>query len=229
MSASLPSFRPLLIGLTKTDPSPQVRHRAHLVLALLANSSVAAAARATGVSEKSLRHWRDRFLAEGRSGLVDRPRGGRPSRFTPAADQLLDEALAQSPMDTGYPVATWGLVDLADLLQRRCGVAIGTEALSRHLKRRGYVYRRPRHDLKHRQDADAIASAQHTLQKLQKRGLIALDTGCSTLTNAPSTPIPTWQRYGNAEAIPPAFAPPAPISGSPSSGRSTIDRARSVR
>jgi transposase len=170
MPASLTSSRSHLHHLTRTDPCPQVRHRAHLLLAVLAHGSLAAAARATGVSAAAIGRWRDRFLANGRDGLVDRPRVGRSSRITPAADQLLDAALAASPMDYGYPVATWGLVDLADLLRQRLGIVIGTEALSRHLKRRGYVYARPRHDLHHRQDADAVESAKHTLRTLEKRG-----------------------------------------------------------
>ncbi len=116
-------------------------------------------------------------------------------------------------MEYGYPVATWGLVDLADLLRRRCGVGIGTEALSRHLKRRGYVYRRPRHDLKHRQDAESVESAKHTLRTLQKRGLIALETASSTWMNARSTPIPSWQKCGNDGAVPDASPPLGPTSG----------------
>jgi len=224
MAASLPASRSALIHLTKTDPCPQVRHRAHLLLALIGAASLAAAARATGVSDQALRRWRDRFLAEGRAGLVDRSRAGRPARITPAADHLLDDALADSPMDYGYPVATWGLVDLADLLRRRCGVTIGTEALSRHLKRRGYGYARPRHDLKHRPDADAVESAKHTLRTLEKRGLIALDTTSSTWTNAPSILTPNWRRCGNAAAVLDALPPRAPTNASPSSALSSTDR-----
>lgn len=229
MAVALASSRPLLIHLTKTDASSQVRHRAHLLLAVIANPSLAAAARVTGVSDKTLRRWRERFFAEGRAGLADRPRQGRPSRVTPAADHLIAEALDGSPMDYGYPVATWGLVDLADLLRRRCEVTLGTEALSRHLKRRGFVYRRPRHDLKHRQDAHAVASAQHSLRTLQKRGLISLDTASSTWMNAVSTPIPSWQRCGNGAASHGASPPPAPTNGSPSSAPSTTDPDGSTR
>jgi len=116
-------------------------------------------------------------------------------------------------MDYGYPVAIWGLVDLADLLRQRCAVPIGTEALSRHLKRRGYVYRRPRHDLKHRQDAEAVESAKHTLQTLEKRGLIELDTISSTWMKARSTPIPSWRRCGNDAGSHGGSPPPGRTSG----------------
>jgi len=205
-------------------PHPQVRHRAHLLLAVIAGSSLAAAARATGVSAKAIGQWRDRFPAEGRAGLADRPRVGRPPRITPVADQVLDEVLAASPMASGYPVATWGLVDLADLLRRRCDVVIGTAALSRHLKRRGYVYARPRHELKHRQDAESGESAKHTLRTLEKRGRLTLDTASSTWMNAPSTRSPSWRRCGNDAGSPGGSPPPGPTNGSPSSARSTTAR-----
>lgn len=225
MASPLNASQSRLIRLTKTAPCPQVRHRAHLLLAVITQGSLAAAARTTGVSAKGIGRWRDRFLTEGASGLADRPRTGRPSRITLAADTLLDEARDQSPMEHGYPVATWGLVDLADLLRRRCDVRRGTEALARHLKCRGYVYRRPRHDLKHRQDAESVESAKHTLRTLEKRGLIALDTAASTWTNAPSTPIPRWRRCGHGADSPDASPPPGPTGGSRSSAPSTSDRA----
>ncbi len=226
MASPLTSARPRLLRLTKTDPCPQVRHRAHLLLAVLAQGSLAAAARATGVSAAAIGRWRDRFLAAGRAGLRDRARRGRPGRVDAAADQLIDEALATSPMDYGYPVALWGLVDLADLLARQRQIQVGTEALSRHLKKRGYVYRRPRHDLRERQNEDAIASARHTLEKLQKKGLIAPDTACSIWMNAISTPIPSWQRCGNDGDPRTALPPPGATSGPASSARSTTARGR---
>lgn len=176
-----------LSGLTKTDPCPQVRHRAHLLLAVIASASLA------------------------------------------AADHLMVEALEASPMDYGYPVATWSLTDLGDLPRRRRGVALGTATLSRHLKKRGYVYRRPRHDLRHRQDARAVASAKHTLRTLQKRGLINLDTASSPWMNAVSIPIPNWQRCGNDAASRVASPPPEPTNGSPSSAASITNPVRSAR
>jgi transposase len=229
MPTALVAARPDLLRLTRTDPCPQVRHRAHLLLAVLAHGSLAGAARATGTAAKTIARWRDRFLADGRAGLADQPRAGRPRRLTAAADDLLDAALATSPMDYGYPVATWGLVDLTDLLAQHLGIVIGTEALSRHLKARGYVYRRPRHDLTHRQDAEAVESAKHTLRTLEKGGLIVLDTISSTWTNAPSIAIPTWQRPGSGGAVRSASPPPARTNASPSSAPSTTAPAGCAR
>jgi DDE superfamily endonuclease len=60
-------------------------------------------------------------------------------------------------------VTIWTVADLRDLPARRgYDVRVATvyrHFVSRPLARRGDRYRRPRHDLTHRQDADAVASA----------------------------------------------------------------------
>jgi hypothetical protein len=113
---------------------------------------------------------------------------------------VVETALAGSPLDYGYPVTTWTVADLTDLLAQR-GWPVSRATVSRGLHRLGYRYRRPRHDLTHRQDAEAVASAKHVLRELQKRGLLpGLDFGLFTWMNAICTPIPTWQRSGSAGA-----------------------------
>ena len=56
-----------------------VARRAKIVLALGSSGlPVAAVARLFGVSAATVRHWRDRFAANGADGLADRPRSGAP-------------------------------------------------------------------------------------------------------------------------------------------------------
>lgn len=183
--------------LTRTDPDPRVRHRADALLLVATGHRVDAAAHDLGCCPKRLRVWRQRFLAEGRAGLADRPRSGRPALLDAAATAVLEHALTTSPLAHGYPVTTWTVADLTDLLAQR-GWMVSRATVSRALQRLGYRYRRPRHDLTHRQDAAAVASAQHVLRELQKRGrLPELDFGLSTWMNATCIPIPTWQRSGS--------------------------------
>jgi transposase len=143
-----------------------VRHRADALLQLAHGRSVEDAAHAMGCCTKRIRVWRRRFLAEGRTGLADRPRSGRPALLDDGARALLETALAGSPLDYGYPVTTWTVADLADLLTQR-GWPVSRVTVARGLQRLGYRYRRPRHDLTHRQDAEAVASATHVLRELQ--------------------------------------------------------------
>lgn len=117
-----------------------------------------------------------------------------------AATALLERALAGYPLDYGYPVTIWTVADLTDRRDQR-GRRVSRATVSRALQRMGYRDRRPRHDLNHRLDADAVVSAKHVLRELQKRGLLPeLDFGLSQWTNATCTPIPTWQRNGNGAA-----------------------------
>lgn len=193
----LPRQRDHLRHLTRTDPDPRVRHRADGVLLVANGLSLTQAARTLGCSRTSVRTWVTRYCADGRDGLADQGRRGRPPKLDEAARTLLETALMQSPLDHGYPVTTWTVVDLTDLLARH-GYVVCPATVNRTLHAMEYRYRRPRHDLTHRQDAEAVASAKHALAELQKRGLLPnLDSGLSTWMNATSIPTPTWQRFGN--------------------------------
>jgi transposase len=196
----LAPHRSTLVRLTRTDPDPRVRHRADTLMLLADGWSLSAAARIMHTSAGRVRAWRDRFAAEGRSGLADRPRAGRPPKLDDDARRQLDHLLTQSPLEHGYPVTAWTLADLTDWLGRH-GWRVSMATVHRTLHALGYRYRRPRHDLTHRQDAEAVASAKHALAELQKRGrLPGLDSAWSTWMNATSTPNPTWRRSGSAEA-----------------------------
>lgn len=189
--------RATLRHLTRTDPDPRVRHRADAVLLLASGLSVSQVSRAVGASRKSVHRWAERFLAQGREGLVDRPRRGRPRKLDGVACALLEHLLTTSPLDAGYPVTIWTVADLRDALAQH-GYRVSGPTVYRTLERLGYRYRRPRHDLRHHQDAAAVDAARHVLTELQKRGLLPdLDSALSTWMNAPSTRIPTWQRSGN--------------------------------
>lgn len=187
---------------TRTDPDPRVRHRADALLLLAHGRSVEETAHDMGCCTKRMRVWRRRFLTEGRPGLADRPRRGRPPKLDALACAELETALEGSPLDYGYPVTLWTVADLTDLLGQR-GWSVSRATVTRTLQRLGYRYRRPRHDLTHRQDRAAVASAQHVLRELQKRGLLpGLDSGLFTWMHATCIPILTWQKCGNGEVSP---------------------------
>ena len=196
--------RAMLRHLTKTDPDPRVRRRAQALLLVAEGQSQASAARLLQTSAYRVHVWQERFAVEGRAGLVDRPRGGRPHALSDADRAFLEAALEQGPQAYGVPVTIWSIRDLQALLQRERDVAVSVYTLHRAVHDLGFRYRRPRHDLTHRQDAQAVAAAQRVLNWLQKKQLIRAndpllnDSIWSMWTNAKSTPIPTWQRSGGA-------------------------------
>ena len=78
--------------LTRTGPDPRVR-RAHALLLLTQDHSVAAVARLFAMAPHRVRAWRARFLASGRHGLADEPRTGRPPKLDATARAFLEEVL----------------------------------------------------------------------------------------------------------------------------------------
>jgi transposase len=182
---------------TKTDGDPRVRHRADALLLVAEGMPVARAARLLGTSPYRIRVWRGRFLAGGREGLADQPRPGRPPKLDAAARAILAEALERGPEAVGLPVAVWSVRDLHALLARR-GIAACPATVHRTICARGYRYRRPRHDLTHRQDAEAVAAAERVLNWL-KKGAPAAVAGSDWSTSTSAKPAPTlgWRRSGN--------------------------------
>ena len=202
MSSDLHARQGLLRRLTWTGPDPRVRRRAHALLLLVEGHSVAAVARRFGTAPNRVRAWRSRFLASGRHGLADAPRPGCPPKLDAAALAFLREALETGPQAYGLPVAIWSIRDLRDVLAHRLGVRVCTATVHRAVQRLGYRYRRPRHDLTHRQDQEAVAAAEDVLTWLRKK-VVTPPANCvwSTSTSAKSTVIPTWQRCGNDEDV----------------------------
>ncbi len=190
--------------LTKTDTDARVRRRAQALLVVVDGSSLAGAARLFHTSAYRIRVWQTRFAEEGRAGLLDRPRGGRPSKLSADDLAFLEQALDQGPQAFDLPMTIWSVRDLQALLQRERGVAVSVYRVHRAIHDLGFCYRRPRHDLTHRQDAQAVAAARRVLDWLQKKRLLQAtdpllnDFIWSMWTNAKSIPIPTWQRSGGA-------------------------------
>jgi transposase len=187
--------------LTKTDPDPRVRRRAHGVLLVEQGQSLAQVARFFGTAPHRVRAWQERFLTAGRAGLADQARGGRPPKLNEAALAFVHEALDRGPQAYGFPVTTWTLCDLQTLLLRERQVQVSVATLYRVVHTLGYRYRRPRHDLTHRQNAEAVAGAKRLLEWLQKKQLLSPDDSIwsiswSISTNVKSMPIRTWRKSG---------------------------------
>jgi transposase len=188
----------------KTDADPRVRRRAQALLVVADGETLAGAARLFHTSAYRIRVWQTRFAAEGRDGLVDRPRGGRPTKLSPDDLTFLEAALDAGPQAYDLPMTIWSIRDLQALLKRERQVEVSVYTVHRVVHDLGFCYRRPRHDLTHRQDAQAVAAAQRVLEWLQKKRLIQAndpllsDSIWSTWMSVKSIPIPTWQRSGAA-------------------------------
>jgi transposase len=80
----------------------------------------------------TVRRWRGRYADQGIDGLKDRPRTGRPPRFTPVQRAEVTALACQLPAETGVPLSRWSSTDLA---REAIGRGI-TEAMSASTIRR---------------------------------------------------------------------------------------------
>jgi transposase len=87
--------------------------RAQIVLLAARRWTNTRIAAQVGVTVDTVRTWRGRFAAEGSAGLMDRPRSGRPSRFTPVQVAQVKALACQLPADAGAPLSRWSCAELA--------------------------------------------------------------------------------------------------------------------
>lgn len=93
-------------------PSAQYRQRqrALIVLDAARGSCNEAIGRRVGVSRETVRKWRGRYAGGGLGALGDRPRSGRPRRFTTAQIAAVKAIACTSPdHDKHLPLARWSV------------------------------------------------------------------------------------------------------------------------
>jgi transposase len=108
------SVRRLLIRRSRGQKTAwRERVRARIVLLAAREWTNARIAVEVGVAVDTVRTWRGRFAAEGLAGLMDRPRSGRPSRFTAIQVAQVKSLACQPPARVGAPLARWSCPELA--------------------------------------------------------------------------------------------------------------------
>ncbi len=136
------------------------------------------------VSASSIYHWWERWEAEGLEGLSHQPRKGRPPKTDDNYWAKLDEVLQQEPRTYGYVFTLWTTTRLRDHLAQETGITLSAEWLRVQMEKRGYVYRRPKADLRVQQDPQARAEAEVLLEGLKKRHNRKISS-CSLWTKRP--------------------------------------------
>lgn len=87
--------------------------RASIVLLAARRLSNNQIATRLGISVDTVRTWRGRYAAEGRGGLADRPRSGRPPTFTPVQAAEVKALACQLPAEQQVPLSVWSAPELA--------------------------------------------------------------------------------------------------------------------
>jgi len=145
-----------------------------------------------GVCLNTITNWKRRWLQGGHFRFKDRAHTGRRSRADRRYRKLLVEAVEGGPRAYGYIFTVWSLARLAAHMALKTGVRLGEDRLREVLEELDYVYGRPKHTLKSRQNRRKVRAAKRRLEAL-KKGLCAVPHGprSGSRTRPTSICIPT--------------------------------------
>jgi len=174
-----PSQKRRLRGILASTETRRVWSRATALLMLGQRQSCLDVARVLGVCEDTVTNWKRRWIREGLSSLEDKHRSGRPPTVDARYLRLLAEAVKRGPHAYRYLFSVWSAGRLAAHLKAKTGISLRPNQLRKHLKDLGFVYRRPKHSLKGRQDPKAVRAAEKHLHAL-KKGLSVLEHDSSS-------------------------------------------------
>ncbi|MCI0355106.1 MAG: helix-turn-helix domain-containing protein [Acidobacteria bacterium] len=149
-------------------PEPEVRQRAMALKLLHLGHPAWEVAGIMAVDVVSIYNWHKRWKANGIAGLKNRPRSGRPSNATQTYVEKLEQVIDQDPAQLGYGFTFWTAGRLLRHLEQATGIRLSPNRFRALLKRCGYVYRQPTHDLSALQDPAAHEAAQELLDWLKK-------------------------------------------------------------
>lgn len=126
---------PTLEAFMKQTKKTRIFRRAQAVRQVVAGHTVKAASETFQFTNSALRKWVKRFAREGTSGLLDRPRSGRPAKMTGEIATQLNQLVDQDPLQHGSLHSQWSCGELASVLSQQSGVPIGRESVRLALKK----------------------------------------------------------------------------------------------
>lgn len=168
----------------RKDKRAEVRQRATAIRMLHLGQKPQEVAEVFNMTEQIIYRWYHLFQDGGIEGLANQPKGRPKKKADDAYIAALEETIAHEPSDYGYDFAIWSTERLRDHLKEVTGVRLSVGRLNTILRQNGYVYRRPKHDLKSLQDADAKAAAQAQLNEIKKASKKPI-SNCSLWTKRP--------------------------------------------
>jgi transposase len=139
----------------RQDKRAEVRQRAMVIRLLHLGQKPETVAEQQMVSVPTIYNWHKLWREQGIEGLANQPKTGRPSKATEAYCRKLEEVLEKEPSEFGYRFAIWTIDRLRAHLEKKTGILLSESRFRALLKKKGYRYRRPKHDLSHLQDKKA--------------------------------------------------------------------------
>lgn len=134
-------------------PAQLERRRRHAIQLLQAGKTLSAVARALSASVSSVFRWWHAYRQKGLQELRAKPTPGRPPRLSQRQKQQLVKRLLQGPLAAGYPTDLWTLQRVADLVERRFGVAYHPCHVWKLLTSLGWSCQKPERRARERDEA----------------------------------------------------------------------------
>lgn len=166
----------IVLSAIKHDPRGKVVQRATAIHLLHVEQDVVKVAGQLGVSKASIHNWHRRWREDGIEGLADQPRSGRPRKANETYQSVLENTLASHPSDWGYAFQIWTLKRLREHMKQETGIDLSIGRIEYWLGQWGYVYRRPKYSLTHKQDPEAKEQMEQRLDEVKKevnKGLLS--------------------------------------------------------
>lgn len=152
----------------KRDPRVEVRQRAVALHLLHQGMKPQDVAVTLAVSLGSIHKWHVRWRQGGLDGLANQPKSGAPPKADEAYWQRVEEVVAEEPATFGYTFTVWTAERLIAHMVTDTGIELSASRFQTIMRQRGYVYRRPKHDLGNLQDPSARIAAEQWLDELKK-------------------------------------------------------------
>jgi transposase len=160
MQITLTALESEALGRTAAQERRAATWRRYRAMQLLAQGRTPPqVAAALGCCLASVYNWATAWQRAGRTHLRDQARAGRPRRLEPADEHRLEALLASDPQAHGLLATGW-TVPLLQTQLAPAGSAVSEHTLRRALHRRGWRWKRPRHQLGRPDPDDAQKQAR---------------------------------------------------------------------
>jgi putative transposase len=136
--------RNALLGRYRSDPDPQVRLRAHILLLLGDGHPWATIVAVLYTSPATIARWKRRFDRGGLDEVFGRKRGRPRSGVHVWAALVVRWVLTLSPAEFRFARSRWSCEAVAVVLREDYRVQVGRETVRLWLRTSGLVWRRPR-------------------------------------------------------------------------------------
>ena len=113
-----------------------------------------------GAAPRSVEYWVHRYEREGRSGLTEGERSGRPGRLSEKQILEINRVLRAKPGDAGMRVNLWDGKTLSAWIDKTYGIQLGVRQCQRLFRHLDFRLRKPR---------PVLARANPARQKVHKK------------------------------------------------------------